>query len=94
MTELIIEVVLIEDPYRFKEFSVLTTEKNYQLHRMKLEQERKKIVEFLKKFKSEGIIKSVYIPKNKRIKKELDNLVRLKRKIDNSIQKIKSFFDK
>ena len=92
MTEIMIDIVLIKDPYRFKEFSVVTTDKNYQLHRMKLEQEKEKIIKFLKKFKEEGIIRSIYIPKNKRIQKELDNLVRLKRKIDNSIQKIRGFF--
>ncbi len=90
--EIIIDVILIKDPYRFKEFTVLTNSKNYQLHRMKLELEKQKIVNFLKKFKEEGLIKSIYIPKNKRIQKDLNNLVRLKRKLDRSILKIKSFF--
>jgi len=92
MSEIMIQVVLIKDPYRFREFQVITSEKNYQLHRAKLEQEKKKIVNFLKDFKSQGVIKSVFIPKNKRIQKELNELVRLKKKIDNSIKKIKEFF--
>ena len=89
-----IHVVLVKDPYRFKEFEVITSEKNYQLHRAKLEQEKKKIVNFLKDFKSQGVIRSVYIPKNRRIQKELNELVRLKKKLDNSIKKIREFFYK
>jgi len=90
--EIIIDIVLVRDPFRFTEFRVTTTEKTYLLHKAKLEGERKKIVDFIKKFESEGIIKSVYIPKNKRIQKELNQLVRLKRTIDASLQKIREFF--
>ena len=92
MTEITIDVVLITDPYRYKEFKVETNNKNYLLHKRKLEMERGKIVKFLERFKEEGIIKSVWIPKNKRIQKELNQLVKLKRTIDKSLQKIKDFF--
>lgn len=90
--ELIIDIVLMRDPYRYTEFRVVTDKKTYLLHKAKLERERKKIVGYFKQFKKEGIIRSIWIPKNKRIQKELDNLVRLKRSIDRSLQKINEFF--
>ena len=92
MQEIIIDVVLIRDAYRYKEFKATTDSQNFLLHRRKLEMERKKIVNILKKFNKEGLIKSVFIPKNKRIQKELNELVRLKRTIDKSLSKIREFF--
>ncbi len=92
MQEIIIDVVLIRDAYRYKEFKARTNSKNHVIHRGNQEWQRRKIVKFLKKFKEEGLIKSIFIPKNKRIQKELNELVRLKRMIDKSLGKIKEFF--
>jgi len=92
MQEIIIDIVLIRDPYRYTEFKVVTNKQGYLLHKAKLERERKKIVNYLKQFKKEGIIKSIWIPKNRRIQKQLNELVRLKRTIDKSLQKINEFF--
>jgi hypothetical protein len=51
--------------------------------------EQQKIIDILKKMENEGIIKSIFIPKNKKIQKDLDNLVRVKKEIKKSLEKIK-----
>jgi hypothetical protein len=94
MRNIIVDAMLIYDPYRYEEFKVICDKKNYRLIRKKLESERDKIVSYLKRFKHDGLIKSVKIPKNKRMQKQLNELVRLKKMIDRSIDKIKEFYYK
>lgn len=54
----------------------------------RLQYEKDKINDYLKKLKSEGLIKSIYRPKNKQMKAELKALVLAKKKIEASIKKL------
>jgi len=94
MNELTIKAVLTESPYLYEEFYIKVTEENYRLVRKKLEYEKAKIISYLNKFKDAGIIKAINKPRNKRLQKELNVLINLKKDINKSIQQIKEFFYK
>ena len=65
---------------------------HYVKARKKLEAEREKCLVILRELKQKGKIKSVSLPKNKTIQKELDELVQFKEDITESIEKIKEIF--
>ena len=54
--------------------------------------ERNKIIDCLKNLKKEGKIKSIFIPKNRLMKKELKEMVEAKREINNSLRKIIDYY--
>ena len=53
--------------------------RNKEIIKLLIEKEQKNAIDILKGLKEEGLIKSIYIPKNKKIKEQLNNLVQAKR---------------
>jgi hypothetical protein len=87
-----INAVLFKSPEDIRIFPILVTKNNYLKVRGKLEFEKEKIINYLKRLKKDEIIKSIWIPKNKKIQKSLNQLCQVKRDISNSIQKIKIIY--
>lgn len=75
-----------------EEFKINVNEFNYLIIRKRLELERIKLVKTLKKLQTNGEIKSIFRPANKKLKKEIELVVTTKRRIKESIDKIKSVF--
>jgi len=67
-------------------------EENYWLVRKKLDLQRENILNVLRKLKEEGEIKSLSKPKNKKIQSRLNNLISIKRQLDDNINSIKILF--
>ena len=65
---------------------------HYVKARKKLEAEREKCLVILRELKQKGKIKSISLPKNETIQKELDDLVKLKEELIESIENIKEIF--
>ena len=57
--------------------------------RERLTMEKKKIISIFRELKEKGVIKSIYIPKNRKIQDKLDNLIRIKKEINKSLERIK-----
>ena len=72
-------------PYIVKDFNSLIVRRN-------LEEQNKKAVAILKRLNKHKIIGSIFIPKNKKMQKELDSLVKAKRQNKNSIDIIIATF--
>lgn len=73
-------------------FNVKVDTDNYLIIRQLLIEERLKIINKLKNYKSAGLIGSIFYPRNKTMQNELDDLVKKKRIIKNSIEKINKVF--
>jgi len=58
----------------------------------KLKSEIKYIVDFFKKLKELGEINSIWRPKNKKLQKEIDKLVDIKKKLKQDIRKMNIIF--
>jgi len=93
MNEIIIKAFLVHSEENIEEFNVKVDEIKAPIIKSRLGHEYQKIILLLKIMKDQGLIKSIWIPKNKRIQKTLDNLVTIKRQIKNSIQKIKTVYE-
>ena len=76
-----------------KIFNVQVEKENFYIVRELFKQERVKIVDKLKMYKSAGLIGSISYPRNKTIQKEIDELVSKKRIIKDSIDKINKIFN-
>lgn len=98
MTEAIITATIRskENPHIFETFKAKVNDKNQLLARRRLEQTKQEIIDMLKQFKKEGIIKSVFIPHSKshKIQEDLDLLVKNKTEINKSLKIIKEVFGK
>ncbi len=92
MSGIIMKAVLVENLENINIFSIDVNIENHKIVRLKLEEEREKIIKILKNLKEEGKIKSIFIPKNKKMQKQLNNLVHSKRTIKHSLEKIKEVF--
>jgi len=90
----IIKAVLVHAIDNIEIFNIGVDETKALLVRERLELEHKKIIQHLKDLKEIGVIKSIFIPKNRKIQKELNNLVNAKKQIKNSVYKIKTIFYK
>lgn len=75
-------------------FVVSVTEKNCFKVKKKLEAERDKALEMLKELKKQGKIKSLSIPRNKRLQSRIDLTVEFKEDLKSSIEKIKEIYFK
>ena len=62
---------------------------NIVLTKLKLESQYGKIISIFREMKEKEIIKSVYIPKNRKIQEKIDKLVKVKRDIKKSLNRIK-----
>ena len=78
-------IKLKEEAYIVKDFNSLIVRRN-------LEEQNKKAVAILKRLNKQKIIGSIFIPKNKKMQKELDSLVKAKRQNKNSIDIIIATF--
>lgn len=76
-----------------KIFSIEVKKENFYVIRELLKQERSKIVDKFKTYKSAGLIGSISYPRNKTIQDEIDELVYKKRIIKESIEKINKIFN-
>ena len=75
-------------------FVVSVNEKNCFKIKKKLEAERNKVLEILKDLKNSGKIKSVSIPRNKRLQGKIDITVMFKEDLTSSIEKIREIYFK
>jgi len=90
--DLILRACLIKNIDKIEEFQIRVNEVNFKLVRVKLESEHKKIVNLFKQMKEQGLINSIIIPKNKRMKEEINKLVKIKQEIRKGIDKIKQIY--
>lgn len=88
MIEIITKAYIVKG-FEVESFLIKVTEVNSLIVRKKLEYEQNKIINKLKQMKKQGLIKSIYIPKNRKLKKEINDLVEAKKGIKKSINKIK-----
>ena len=75
-------------------FVISVTEKNCFKIKKKLEAERNKALEILKDLKDSGKIKSLSIPRNKRLQGKIDITVMFKEDLTSSIEKIREIYFK
>lgn len=75
-------------------FVVLVNEKNCFKIKKKLEAERNKALGILKELKNQGKIKSISIPRNKKLQDKIDITVMFKDDLKSSIEKIKELYFK
>lgn len=73
-------------------FSIDVTEEKYEIVKKRLILENTKIVNVLKRMKNDGLIKSIYMPSNKKIQKELNELIKAKLIIKDSVKKLTGFY--
>jgi len=90
--EIIIKGVLIDSIDDIEIFQIRLTEEAKKLVKKKLEYEYQKGIKILRELKENGTINSISIPKNKKIQTKLDNLIKAKRIIKQSIRKIIDFY--
>jgi len=88
----IIKAVLYHSPKNIEIFNIKVDESNYEIIIKKLESEKAKIIKYLNRLKDDGIIKWINRPKNKKIQSNLNELVKAKKIINNSIETIKTIY--
>lgn len=92
MEFIIIRAIIVHDRRHIENFPIRVNEDRCMQIKFRLLHERKKIVKIIKEYKEMGLIKSVAIPKNKKLKPILHELVEAKRTIDTSIKRIDDKF--
>jgi hypothetical protein len=78
---------------KFNKIIIELTEDNHILVREKIKNHIKYIIDTFKKLKKAGIIKSLAKPKNKKIQKDLEELIMIKSKLKKDIEKINILFN-
>ena len=73
-------------------FNIDINDNNYNKVKKKLIQVNNQIVNLLKKYQEEGKIKSIFRPKNKQMKDNLNELVDAKKNIKLSLKKIRNLY--
>ncbi len=89
--EIIVKAVLFDE---LETFDIVVTKQNSLKIRMKLEQERDKIIKQLRTYKDAGLIKSIFYPRNKKMQEHLDKLVKCKKEMKKSLSKLIKVFRK
>lgn len=74
-------------------FKIKVDEENYPLVKLKLKQIHDEIISLFKQMHQRGEIKSIWIPKNKKNQKYLNELVTAKRQIKFILQNLKLTFE-
>lgn len=92
--EIITKAALIHSLTDIEVFSIKVNEVTYQIVRKRLELEHLRIINILKELKNQGEIKSIARPKNKRLQKVLNSLVKTKKILKQSIRDISEVFYK
>jgi len=77
---------------KFEEICINVEEESKPYVVGKLKSEIKYIVDFFKKLKELGEINSIWRPKNKKLQKEIDKLVDIKKKLKQDIRKMNIIF--
>ena len=73
-------------------FNVEVNDNNFYDIKIGLELERIKFINKLKEYKNAGLIKSILYPRNKYLQKEIDEIVKKKRIIKESVDTINKIF--
>ena len=73
-------------------FNIKVDSDNYRLIRLALNEEKIKIIDKLKSYKTAGLIGSIFYPRNRYIQRELDELVYKKKVLKRSIEQINKIF--
>lgn len=92
--EIITNAVIVRDFENIENMQIRVTEKNFIKVRKTLEFEKFKIICIFKQMKDRGEIKSIWLPKNKKIQNKLNELVKAKNTINVSINQIREVFYK
>lgn len=87
-----VKAYYIKDLGEIRQVTAPVNSNNFLFVRGRLNLERQNAIKILKKLQKAGKIKSLSIPKNKKIQKQLNELVKTKRQIDYSIHKIRELF--
>jgi len=90
--EITIEGIIFHDSDNVQVIPIMITQSKYLFIREKLVYERRKIIEYFKDLKDQGIIKSNFRPKNKKIQDKLDRLCKVNRRVRDTIQKIDQIY--
>ena len=90
--EITIEGFLVNSPEDIKKVQIIPTSENYFKVKSKINFERNKLIKYLSGLKENGLIKSVYRPKNKKLQEHLDNVCKAKRQMKASIEKLDAIF--
>lgn len=90
--DIIIEGILVHSPKNIERFYIKLTQSNYNMVKSKLQFERNKLIRYLQELKKQGVVKSNYRPKNKKIQGHLNEICKLNRDIIKSIQKIDDIY--
>jgi hypothetical protein len=75
-------------------FEILVNDNNYVKVKKKIESELDKSLNILHELKDKGKIKSMSLPRNKEIQESLNKLVKFRKTLKNSLDKIKLILDK
>ena len=87
-----INAVLVNDVNDVEIFQISVTPQKYLIVRKRLEAESKRIVNMLKRLQDMDLIKSIKIPKNKKMQNELKKLLKAKKIIKHSLKQLKDFY--
>ena len=78
--------------YDIEEFNIKINEENHKKIKLKLIEQKNIIINIFKDMKSKGLIKSLRIPHNKKWKKEIKELVEIKKELNKSIRYITNLY--
>lgn len=88
--EMVINGIIFDN--QINQFPIRVDDQNWMKVKAKLNYEQTKIIDFLKELHLSGDIKSIKRPKNKKIQKYLNELIRAKIEIKKSIKRINDLF--
>jgi len=87
-----INAVLFHGPEDIEIIPIRVTEQTYRKVIKKLQSERQKMIGYLRELESNGLIKSIWRPKNKQLKAQLKELVKIKKDMKKNIEKLKVIY--
>ena len=85
---------LINGLEKIEIFEISVNEKTCLKVRKKLESEVNKVLNILRDLKNQGKVKSVSLPRNKELQGKIDRIVKFKKVLKDSIEKIKEIYFK
>lgn len=90
--EILVEGIIVKNPNEIESCALRVTDENYKKIREKLIFERTKLINYLKELKNQGLIKSIYRPKNKQLKNHLKEICKIKKNTLHTIEKLDTIF--
>lgn len=91
--EIVVKAHLVHSIDVIENFSIRVDDLNRLIVLKRMELEYIKAVDILKNLKKKEVIRSIFIPKNKKIQDKLDILVVTKKELKRSMRKIRDAFD-